>query len=394
MKKRVFLKKAGIGSLALANASWLGVSCSSKKENASATLEKPVSPETPPKNWAWIKPPADWSREDWKTKLAQAKASGFDALVLNVYDGNIAYFQNDRLPVKEALAEKVIPLCKEAGLEFHAWMFTMPCNNEKIVTEHPDWFAVNGLGESAATKPAYVDYYKFLCPCHPEAQEFVKSNVKSLAEIDGIDGVHFDYVRLPDVILAEGLQPKYNIVQDKEYPQYDYCYSEFCRNLFKEKTGIDPLKDLEDPSAHLEWRQFRYDSITNLVNDQLVPEVKSRNKMVTAAVFPNWESVRQEWHRWDLDAFLPMLYHNFYNAGVDFIREHTKKGLERLKLANNEKPIYSGIFLPALKPDELELANQMAKEGGAKGIALFSLELASEEHMNRFAQLLARRTNF
>ncbi len=389
MKKRVFLKKAGIGSLALANASLLGISCSNKKNADSITDEKPVSSPKSAKNWAWITPPADWNREDWKAKLAQAKASGFDALVLNVYNSHVAFFENDRIPVKEAIAEKVIPLCKEAGLEFHAWMFTMPCNIEKIVKRHPDWFAVNGLGESAATKPAYVDYYKFLCPCHPEAQEFVKNNVKSIAEIEGIDGVHFDYVRLPDVILAEGLQPKYDIVQDKEYPQYDYCYSEFCRNLFKEKTGIDPLKDLEDPSANQEWRQFRYDSITNLVNNQLVPEVKSRNKMVTAAVFPNWESVRQEWHRWDLDAFLPMLYHNFYNAGIDFIREHTKKALERLKQANNDKPIYSGIFLSALKADELEVANQMAREGGAGGISIFALEQTSDEYMKRFAQVLA-----
>jgi hypothetical protein len=33
-----------------------------------------------------------------------------------------------------------------------------------------------------------------------------------------------DYVRYPDVILGADLQPKYNIVQDTELPEYDYGY--------------------------------------------------------------------------------------------------------------------------------------------------------------------------
>lgn len=389
MKKRTFIKKVGASGLMLANTGLWHLGCSSPTNKQG---DKEITkPKEALKNWAWIKPPANWNLDDWKKKLEAAKANGFDALVLNVYDGNVAYFENGRLPVKEVLAEKIIPICHSLEMEFHAWMFTMPCNNPEIVANHPDWYAVNGLGQSAATHPAYVDYYKFLCPHHPEAQNFIKQNVIDLAEIDGIDGVHFDYVRLPDVILAEGLQPKYNIVQDKEYPQYDYCYSPYCRELFKAETGIDPLTDLKDPSANEAWRQFRYDSITNLVNNLLVPEVKKRNKQVTAAVFPNWESVRQEWHRWDLDGFLPMLYHNFYNKDISFIKNHTIKGIERLNEFNNKKPVYSGIFLPALKDlNEIEAACQMSIEGGGKGLALFSLELANEAQIKAFGKMLAK----
>ncbi len=387
MKKREFIKKIGASAVAVGNVGIWNMGCSSKNNNQEET--NMAESQQKLKNWAWIKPPAKWSLDDWKQKLAIAKKSGFDALVLNVYDGHVSYFENQRLPVKEVLAEKIIPICKALEMEFHAWMFTMPCNNPEIVANHQDWYAVNGLGQSAATHPAYVDYYKFLCPHHPEAQEFIQQNAISLAEIDGVDGVHLDYVRLPDVILAKGLQPKYNIVQDKEYPEYDYCYSNYCIDLFKKETGIDPLKDLADPSANVAWRQFRYDSITNLVNNILVPAIKNRNKQVTAAVFPNWESVRQEWHKWDLDAFLPMLYHNFYDEDISFIKTHTNLALGRLAESDNIKPVYSGIFLPALNEDNsIEAACKMGIDGGGNGIALFSLELASDQQLAMLAKTL------
>jgi hypothetical protein len=179
------------------------------------------------------------------------------------------------------------------------------------------------------------------------------------------------------VILAKGLQPKYDIVQDKEYPQYDYSYSTYCREQFKEQTGIDPLTDLEDPAANEEWRQFRYDAVSNMVNNRLIPEARQQGKMITAAVFPNWESVRQAWHTWDLDAFLPMLYHNFYERDLDFIQEHTRKALERM---DTPKPIYSGLFIPEIEPEQLDAAIREGLDGGASGSSFFALGAMQDAH--------------
>ena len=173
-------------------------------------------------------------------------------------------------------------------------------------------------------------------------------------------------------------------MQDREYPEYDYHYTERARKMFKDQTGIDPLTDLEDPSAYQEWRQFRYDAITNLVNDFLVPEVKKYNKQVTAAVFPNWESVRQQWQKWDLDAFLPMLYHGFYNRGIDFIEEHTRKNLD---LLDPKKPIYSGLFMDHVGGD-IQKAYDAAINGGAKGLSLFSLEGIKDEQWRILKEVL------
>ena len=35
--------------------------------------------------------------------------------------------------------------------------------------------------------------------------------------------------------------------------------------------------------------------------------------------------VRQDWGRFQLDAFLPMLYHVFYEAGPEWVRERPRK---------------------------------------------------------------------
>lgn len=367
MDKRTFLKQLGLGTAVLGSGQWLLQACAAPSAEEAAKS----------KNWVWARPQESWSDEDWKAQLGRAKAAGVDALLLEVYNGNQTFYEGGQLPMKENLVERIIPICQSVGLEFHAWMWTMPLNNAQMVEEHPDWYAVNGLGQPANIHPAYVDYYKFLCPCHPEAREFVARNVESLARISEIDGVHLDYVRLPDVILAEALQPKYGIVQDREYPEYDYSYSAHCREQFKAQSGIDPLEDLEDPSANEAWRQFRYDAVSSMVNEQLVPKARAYGKTITAAVFPNWESVRQQWHRWDLDGFLPMLYHNFYNEDIRFIRKHTERSLQLLA---SPKPIYSGLFVPSIAPEELEAAMAEGLNGGASGIALFDLGALKEEH--------------
>ena len=124
-------------------------------------------------------------------------------------------------------SKRRIPLATAAGLEVHAWMWSMPCLIDDVIKTHPDWYNVNAKGESAVDKPAYVDYYKFLDPARPEVREFVRDTVRELAAIPGLTGIHLDYIRHPDAILPSGLWSKYGIVQDKVYPPYDYGYTDY-----------------------------------------------------------------------------------------------------------------------------------------------------------------------
>ncbi len=366
MNRRHFVKNLGVLGLSLTAFNFLSIACKDGTAHNSW------------KNWVWLTPDRGADRETWKMRLELMKQNNIHGVFVQVYSAHSAWFETDRLPVVEPLLEKLVELGKEVGIEVHAWMWTMPNNNPYFIEYHPDWYAVNGLGQPSHSHPAYVGYYRFMCPNNPGVIDFVSTNVRELAGINGVSGVHLDYVRLPDVIIAEALQPVYNIVQDREFPEYDYCYCETCRSLFKEQSGIDPLKDLEDPSANAAWRQFRQDSVTRLVNEHLVPEARRKNVSITAAVFPNWEAVRQEWRKWKLDAYFPMLYHNFYNADLDWIGQHLEKQIAELEF---KKPVYSGLFIPSLEPEALQQAMEISRKAGAAGASFFAFNHLTESHL-------------
>jgi len=321
------------------------------------------------KNFVWLRPDLTKSADTVKREFALMKASGIDAINPEIYNGRSALYGSHRFPVKAEWLETALPLAREAGLEVHAWMWTMPCLLPEILKAHPDWYNVNAKGESASDKPAYVSYYKFLDPARPEVREFVRDTARELASIPGLTGIHLDYVRHPDAILPSGLWSKYGIVQDKVYPPYDYGYTEYSRRLFKEKFGVDPLA-LKDPESNAAWLQYRLDSVVDLVNDYLVPAARQGGKMITAAVFPGPSRarvmVRQDWGRFHLDAFLPMLYQTFYDAGPEFVRTYTEEAVRTVTV-----PVYSGLFVSPLSDADLTRTVRMAIDGGASGVSIF-----------------------
>ena len=81
------------------------------------------------------------------------------------------------MPVRAPWLERAIPIARNAGLDVHAWMWCMPCLVPEIVRDHAEWYNVNAKGESAVDKPAYVGYYKFMDPAHPEVRAFVRETV-------------------------------------------------------------------------------------------------------------------------------------------------------------------------------------------------------------------------
>lgn len=329
--------------------------------------------------YAWMGGPGKATDAELKVQFAGFKEKGLDGLMYSAGHDPEVY-------------RRVGKIAKAAGLEFHAWIPTLvQGENPKL---KPEWYAVNGLGESAFDKPAYVDHYKFLCPNREEVYRFLEELYAKVADIPEIDGIHLDFIRFPDVILARGLWKKYGLVMDREFPQFDYCYCDKCVAGFKAKTGID-IMSVENPSQVEEWKQFRYDLITNLVN-HLSDMVHSKNKEITAAVFPGPNSiakkiVRQEWDKWDIDAFYPMNYNDFYLEGTKWIGEMCNEGVTSI---NNRKPLYSGLFIcpdPAKKasepdpenhgliPEELEAAIRESMENGAAGICLFTPERMTGE---------------
>lgn len=337
--------------------------------------------------YAWTGGPGEASDEELLAEFKDFKSKGIDGLMYNGGHDPKTY-------------ERVGKLVKQAGMEFHTWIPTMvQGKNPKLKAE---WYAINGNGESALDKPAYVPHYTFLCPSKEGTYNFLADLYGSVAAVEEVDGVHLDYIRFPDVILARGLWEKYGLVMDREYPQFDYCYCDQCTSAFKDQTGID-IKEAEDPSQVKEWVQFRYDLITNMVN-RLTEVAHDQNKKINAAVFPGpsiaKKLVRQEWNQWNLDAIYPMNYNDFYLKGPEWVGEMIK---EEVAAAKNGVPVYSGLFIcpkpekkgsekdpenHGLLPEEIGTAIATSMQNGATGICLFTPGRMTDAHWEAFEEAI------
>ena len=350
MDKRTFLKQLGLGSAAMMALPGLMTSC------------EPASQEEF-KLWMWLGGGADKSTSEWTEQLTRLKNLGFHGVLAG---GG-----------KEGL-QTAIPIAKSLGLEIHAWLWTMNRPGDQEAQSHPEWYAVSREGNSSLDVNPYVGYYQWLCPSKPEVQEWITKGMLEVCDLEGLDGIQLDYVRYCDVILPRGLWEKYDLVQDHEMPQFDFCYCDTCRGKFKAVQGYDPL-DLEDPSQDEAWRNFRYDSITNLVNN-IAREVHKRNKKISASVFATptlaRKLVRQAWDEWDLDFVFPMIYYKFYDEPVSFVQSATEEGLNAL---NGSKPLYTAQYLHDKTNEELQQAIDAIKAAGAQGIAFYDYGLLSEE---------------
>lgn len=340
--------------------------------------------------YAWLGGPGSATDKEIRSNFTDLRDKGIVGLLYNGGHDPLTY-------------KRVGGIAHEVGLEFQTWIPTMiQGKNPKLP---PELYALNGLGESAWDKPAYADYYKFLCPSREEVYLFLEELYGQIADLEEVDGIHLDYIRFPDVILARGLWDKYGLVMDREYPQYDYCYCDHCVEGFKEQSGIN-IRSVEDPAEVEQWKQYRYDLITKIVN-RLTERVHASGKVISAAVFPGPNSVakkivRQEWDKWNLDAFYPMNYNDFYLEDTRWIGQVTREGVTAL---DHRKPLYSGLFIcpkpetkskqadpenHGLLPEELEDAIRESMENGAQGICLFTPGRMTEAHWEVFGQAIRK----
>ncbi|MDP4184729.1 MAG: putative glycoside hydrolase, partial [Bacteroidota bacterium] len=350
MNKRDFIKTLGFAAagVAIANSS-----------SALPLFFKGDRKSTWPEIWTWMGGNPSRSDDEWKSIFEKLHNAGFGGVL---FESGV-----------ELLA-RVAPFAQDAGIELHSWMWTLNRPADEEAKKHKDWYVVNRNGESCYDKHPYVEYYQWLCPSKEEVFQHIEKDALSRVRIPGVSGVHLDYVRYPDIILPKALQPHYGLVQDHEMPEYDFCYCETCREKYMQKTGMDILT-LPNPDLDEQWKQYRYDSVTRFVN-RLAKLVHKQKKVISAAVFPYPELARticrQSWNDWNLDAFFPMIYQNFYEEDIPWIGKATRNGVRDLK---GKAHLFSGFFLPDL-PNEGDLSQAIheARSNGANGISIFEYE--------------------
>lgn len=361
MKRKDFLKKIGAGAAGL---------------SAMGAIPKNLFGENQGRRWnsrdyTWISGHTS-DEDEARVRLEKIKKAGLDGILPS---GNYEFW---------------VKMANEFDLDVHAWFITLQRGSDHYLQEnHPELFMVNRLGQSSVDYPAYVDYYNWLCPTRPEAKEYLMGKIDEIMAISEIKSIHLDYIRYPDVILPIQLQPVYDIVQDREYPEYDYCYCDACRAKFKELHGEDPM-DLEKPEDHEVWNRFRYNQVTHLVNEIAI-KVRNRGKKVTAAVFPTPDIartlVRQNWPDWNLDAVFPMIYNHFYHKPVSWVGNAVAECRREMPATT---PLYCGLYVPEMTAIEVSRAYEYAMENGAAGITIFPDHSMSREHWDYLSMTMVK----
>jgi len=357
---------------------------------AAASSCVPAEAKPEPKAWAWMVGNLTLTDDDWEYYFSHAEQAGIDAILLECHHGvpDPAWLKEDFVGYEAIeIIKTALPYAQKHHVELHAWVWTENRGEITLREAHPEWYMVNRNGESVTVNKLYGrEHYRFLCPYQPGVVEYLKDRAAEIAEIEGLAGVHMDFIRYPDVILPNKLQPSRGVVQDKEYPEWDHCYCDVCRALFKEQTGIDPL-DLEDPSQNEAWKKFRYDGIVRTASE-FAKTVKEHGKISSAAVFPHPDTarklVRQDWPRWEnVDYFFPMVYHLYYvdRDNPEWITVATQAGVDELKANNNPATEVTGLFVGHVPVDSIPQMIKFATDGGSTGICFFSLEAVRRADM-------------
>jgi hypothetical protein len=331
--------------------------------------KKKVEEKPYPMFWTWL----DYKAADFDSICGLMQEAGIDGVMLNAATPD---------EMREA-----VPVAHKHGIEVYAWLWTLNLDHgdhERIVREHPEWLSVIRLGWSLADSLAYVKSYKFMSPALPKVRQFVREKVRAFCEIEGVNGVAIDYNRLVDVILPTALWAHYGVMQDKDYPKWDYGYHTAMIEKFESLYGYDPRKQ-NDPTADTVWLQFRCNEVTEVANE-IAAVVHSYGKVMAASPFPTpkmaRQMVRQEWGKWDLDIVFPMVYHHFYTEDKSFISDCT---MENFRDKQPKMTLFCGL-LPAPE-DSVEVTGFMdeALNNGAEGIAIFTIEaLRSPEVRSAF----------
>ena len=363
MKRREFVFSAGGGALGLG---LLGLGA------LPSLLPASFGPGSEFSGWLWIGRRPGKSPAEWQALFSRLHDAGFrGVLVGGAFD--------------PAMADAA----HAAGLEYHRWMWILNRAGDTWAREnHPEWFTVSRNGDSTLDVPPYVDYYRWVCPSRAPVREYLRGLIDEAAAQHGLDGIHLDYIRYCDVILPRGLWERYDLVQDRELPEFDFCYCEECREQFEGQTGRDPLA-LDDPALDPDWARFRWDSVTRVVTE-LSEVTRGRKKSISAAVFATpalgRQLVRQAWDEWPVDRLFPMLYHPAYGEDVPWIGRSVEEGVRALDGSQTE--LNAGLYIPGLAPDELAKAIRLSRDAGAAGFSLFDLNPLTDAHIAAVAAVM------
>lgn len=341
-----------------------------------------------------------------RTMVAEAAGSGFNTLLVQVRGRGDALYASSLEPRREQLIDDptfdplqlVIDEAHARGMDVHAWVNTLlvwgpvdpPRSPMHLVNANPEWLAVpRSLGRELHDRnPRDPRYLRRLTehawanlktvtglwssPSHPAVQARVRAVWLELATNYDLQGIHFDYVRLPS-------------------PDFDYSrgtldrFRAWVRPHLSSQRYADLVRaSMSDPYAMTDalgdlWDQFRRDQVSTLVRRiyRSVKEVRPE-LVISAALFADPKEARvrlyQSWWSWladgILDVAVPMAYttdHEQFDAWVEEAR---------ISVGERER-IWVGVGAYKNPVNETLRQIEDARERGVGGVVVFAYDSAS-----------------
>ncbi|RLF19355.1 MAG: hypothetical protein DRM97_08490, partial [Thermoprotei archaeon] len=281
----------------------------------------------------WIHPHALDSREKVESVVETAVQVPIDKLIVLVkdLDGTLHFKYGDYSPSYDYLGG-LIELCREHGLEVHAWFVTLCEGGEKPsgwLAEHSESAVVNERGEVTG----------WICPSSDKARKRILSLFETLLGEYEVDGIHLDYIRYPDPLVIKG------------------CFCERC--------GRGGYQDEE-------WIMKGIENVDTLV-EEAHELVKEYGVELSAAVYADYPecivSVRQDWGRWIMDGLLdwvaPMNYTNIMRLFETRLLIHVSMIPEGILLLEG---IGKKSSTSSLSPGKMLRQAELALRAGADGV--------------------------
>lgn len=354
----------------------------------------------------WVIRTALGSPDVVREMVAEAAGSGFNTLLVQVRGRGDAFYASSLEPRAERLPddpafdplEIVIKEAHARGMAVHAWVNTYlvwgpvdpPQSPMHLVNANPDWLAVpRSLGRELHDRNPHDPRYLrrltehawdnrrtvtglWSSPSHPAVQARLQAVWLELATNYDLQGIHFDYVRLPS-------------------PDFDYSRGTLDRfrgwvrpYLSRERYADLVVASGSNPYAMADalgdlWNQFRRDQVSMLVRRiyRSVKEVRP-DLVISAALVPDPKEARveryQDWWSWLADGVLDVAVPMAYTTD----REQFDAWVEEARVsAGSRERIWAGVGAYKNRVEETLRQIEDARDRGVGGVVVFAYDSAS-----------------
>jgi uncharacterized lipoprotein YddW (UPF0748 family) len=354
----------------------------------------------------WVIRTALDSPEEVREMVAEAAGSGFNTLLVQVRGRGDAFYASSLEPRAERLPDDpsfdplqlVIDEAHARGMDVHAWVNTylvwglqdLPRSRLHVVNANPEWLAVpRSLGRDLYTRnprdPRYVRRLTeharansqivtglWSSPSHPAVQARVQAVWLELATNYDLQGIHFDYVRLPsgEFDYSRGTLDRFRAWVRPHLSSARYA--DLVRESMPDPYAMaDALRDL--------WDQFRRDQVSMLVR-RIYRAVKEARPdlIVSAALVPDPKGARvkryQDWWAWLADGVLDVAVPMAYTTD----REQFDAWVEEARISVGERErVWVGVGAYKNSVNETLRQIEDARERGVGGVVVFAYDSAS-----------------